>query len=462
MPGYLLLRDNKESGPYSLDDLLAMGLKAYDLVWVQGKSAAWRYPSEIEELKAVAPAVEEQPFDRFFKKESSPSTDSSAATPTPSNDSSNENNNRPDIDHNRYAPVPTPVTQLHPTLKKSVFVTLPGSPQVPVSTRPGIATPSKPVAPAKPLPVVSDNAPVEEPLETKYSQPLDEIKERYVRTLLDRKDKKSRQAQLFSSLKQAAAVLVLVGLGLAAGFYFKSGSKEHTNVAKNAAAQSGVFDAASNPDLPGSSDEQSPQQKDPTAPIESIREDNESPASAKKIKEAVRINEEQEPTTVRIRKETMLVVPKEKNTDFPSRSPQFPKQPLETDPITGQRNARVRNAADLGFEDKSIIQSFKNSLHDQVSVSSNDYKRVAFGGIRNLYLTVTNNSRYELDKVIVELQYLKPSEEPLRTENIRFHSIAPNGTSTVRVPDTNRGIKVNYRIINIEPKPGEGVALKLR
>src|ERR1700760_3807022 len=64
---YLLLRDNKQTGPYSLDEIKAKGLKAYDLVWVEGRSAAWRYPSEITELSAFAPAVEEQPFDRFYK-----------------------------------------------------------------------------------------------------------------------------------------------------------------------------------------------------------------------------------------------------------------------------------------------------------------------------------------------------------------------------------------------------------
>src|ERR1700733_5171411 len=74
---YLLLRDNKQSGPYSLEDLKIKGLKAYDLVWVEGKSAAWRYPSEITELSSFAPAVEEQPFDRFYKK---PAASSSAAT----------------------------------------------------------------------------------------------------------------------------------------------------------------------------------------------------------------------------------------------------------------------------------------------------------------------------------------------------------------------------------------------
>ncbi|MES1160573.1 MAG: hypothetical protein ABUM51_07440 [Bacteroidota bacterium] len=70
MTKYLLLRDNKESGPYTFDDLKAKGLKAYDLVWIEGKSAAWRYPSEVEELRSFAPIIEEQPFDRFYKKPS--------------------------------------------------------------------------------------------------------------------------------------------------------------------------------------------------------------------------------------------------------------------------------------------------------------------------------------------------------------------------------------------------------
>src|SRR5687767_1655369 len=68
MNKYLLLRDNKQSGPYTVPELIEKGIKPYDLVWHDGKSISWRYPSEIEELKAYAPVVEEQPFDRFYKK----------------------------------------------------------------------------------------------------------------------------------------------------------------------------------------------------------------------------------------------------------------------------------------------------------------------------------------------------------------------------------------------------------
>lgn len=48
---YRILRNNKEQGPYSLDELVQLSLRPYDLIWIEGKSACWRYPAEVEELK---------------------------------------------------------------------------------------------------------------------------------------------------------------------------------------------------------------------------------------------------------------------------------------------------------------------------------------------------------------------------------------------------------------------------
>jgi hypothetical protein len=48
---YLLLRNNKQQGPYTLEELLQQSLKPLDLVWVEGKSAGWKYPTEIDALK---------------------------------------------------------------------------------------------------------------------------------------------------------------------------------------------------------------------------------------------------------------------------------------------------------------------------------------------------------------------------------------------------------------------------
>lgn len=58
MKEYKLLRNNKETGPYSLDELKGMNLKPFDLIWHQKKSASWRYPSEMDELAAYVSIVE--------------------------------------------------------------------------------------------------------------------------------------------------------------------------------------------------------------------------------------------------------------------------------------------------------------------------------------------------------------------------------------------------------------------
>jgi hypothetical protein len=68
MQKFLLLRNNKQTGPYSVEELEHMGLKPYDLIWINGKSAAWRYPGEIDELKSFAPAVEEQTLRPFLQE----------------------------------------------------------------------------------------------------------------------------------------------------------------------------------------------------------------------------------------------------------------------------------------------------------------------------------------------------------------------------------------------------------
>lgn len=49
---YLLLRNNRQTGPYHLEELLQQQLQPNDLIWVEGKSMGWSYPAEWEELKS--------------------------------------------------------------------------------------------------------------------------------------------------------------------------------------------------------------------------------------------------------------------------------------------------------------------------------------------------------------------------------------------------------------------------
>jgi hypothetical protein len=51
MKSYLLLRNNVETGPYTREEIIAQHLVSTDLVWVEGESATWKYPSETDELQ---------------------------------------------------------------------------------------------------------------------------------------------------------------------------------------------------------------------------------------------------------------------------------------------------------------------------------------------------------------------------------------------------------------------------
>lgn len=51
MSSYYLLRNNLESGPYTLTEIQRLVFRAGDLVWKQGESHCWNTPTEMEEFR---------------------------------------------------------------------------------------------------------------------------------------------------------------------------------------------------------------------------------------------------------------------------------------------------------------------------------------------------------------------------------------------------------------------------
>ena len=75
---YRLLRNNKEEGPFTAEELIQKNLRPYDLIWVDGSSAAWRYPGEIPQFKQYVPLPGEsnviQAATNTFPKAAQPNT----------------------------------------------------------------------------------------------------------------------------------------------------------------------------------------------------------------------------------------------------------------------------------------------------------------------------------------------------------------------------------------------------
>lgn len=469
MSTYLLLRNNKESGPHTLQALLTMGLRPYDLVWVEGRSAAWRYPSEVEELKPYAEAVEEQPFDRFYKKNASSSlvgihTDQQPPVHVGQQHIEIENHSLVGVhtdQHEKYMTPPANAIPPAATTRKSVFVTMPG--KAATTPRPAPAPVPRP-APPPPVPV-QETETVE--TEIKYSQSLDEIKDMYVQTLQDRKKKLVRRSQWRNYVRTAAVIAGLIGVGILVGFMVRPRQ-----------AQAPVFaekrtDGTINPPATDPAPPQSVQEEAATGQVQLQNEPMPAPG---KFKDAPLVNVTAESRLLSREQTASSFATHNKTPEYKkntpvqsSLAPEASTYPLSKtvyqsttqDPHTGERGKAVRNVntptetVNTGTGATTRSSSTTDALASQVMLRSNDYKRVAFGGIRDLRLTVTNNSNFELDQVLVELQYLKPSEQPLRTDQIKFGAIAANESSTIRIPDTNRGIKVTYRIIKINSKQAQ-------
>ncbi|MBI1342799.1 MAG: hypothetical protein GC171_07695 [Terrimonas sp.] len=408
---YRLLRSNKEIGPYSLDDLIALGLKPYDLVWVDGKSAAWRYPSEVNELKPYAPVVEEQPYDRFYKKKSSPAAEEQSAAALAG----------------ESATVVTTVVK-KPKKEAPVFISMPHREKQKVhvigqykpehtglpSTRELPAT--QPELNNTGLQHLINEEPV---LETKYEQSLDEIKDIYRQTLLERKELYSRKRKMKELAKKASVVVYVAALGFLI-FLTVTRKPVKTDLSISGPVMEKTL-PGQNINIPSTNN---------NTPVDGVADGQgsaglEQPLSRKSN------------TVTTVNGDPVS----ENNTE-------------STPGIQNQtNNSHEENPGEMVASDQqSKTEKFRSpgsevsDISHLVSVSSNDFKRLAFGGIKDLQLTVSNNSKYILDNVIVELEYLKPSELPLKTDLVEFKSVAPNGTMTIRIPDSNRGINVNFKI----------------
>ena len=53
---YLLLRNNQQSGPFTIGELLQQQLLPSDMIWIEGKSTAWTYLSELELIPFIEKA----------------------------------------------------------------------------------------------------------------------------------------------------------------------------------------------------------------------------------------------------------------------------------------------------------------------------------------------------------------------------------------------------------------------
>jgi hypothetical protein len=479
MKPYRLLRNNKESGPYSADELIQMGLKAYDLVWEDGKSASWRYPCEIAALKPYAPEVEEQPFDRFYKK---PSFTESSKKETSSSGNVNAIPNvavtpqKPRIRikaDSKIIEVAPPQPKLYTENLQQREIPKPVQKEIPKKEIARSVTPvqqssdttpgwkdmwlnweeeKKAVNAANGLNVRNTLKNVnryqtsrgisDDEIETKFSQSLDDIKERYVETVLKQKNRNKKSGGLITVIILVAAIL---GMGVYMGL--KWGGPGPSSV------QTKIPDPnvqkASEPVAQNEENKNELQQNDDQKQnAEEQSSANETTPPVSPVKNNSQVSHTTPKTVTR------------KNTSSPAHSKSAGKQRQEqeiTDSYTYQSSPNSTINKDVA--DKSsgslkvnedvqatAIAKFKKSepkIGDYINVdASTPYSNSAVG----VKLKIQNVSDIPVDLVMVDLQYMDANGRFEKGETVYVRNIAAGSTVTIPAPDYDKAAKVNYKV----------------
>lgn len=505
MNQYLLLRDNKQTGPYTAEELKAKGLKAYDLVWLEGRSAAWRYPGEIDELKSFAPAVEEQPFDRFYKKPSEQTTGkqiTSSATTVAANTV------------NAQQEQPVQQQQSEQAVARHIYVTMP------VTAKQTVKEEAKPVTQTKQTNTVTENKTQKKAAAASsyiVSQEDDELNSSMLAGYQSRKkeddeinnsflsDYESRKAA-FKSQKSGAAVAtqaaktevaekkkdsfsyalpsrkkesidlkallagsarflqdnknltrtlvacVLILGGVVIGLIINSSHRTTDTQALESLVKE-IREQQNNKNATPAATEK--EQKDNTQQPAATENQEAHPSITDQVSapspsySAGRYNQPSQQTIAR-----HAVLKKENST---TSSPIAGKPeviatsntsttPVETTP------AVMEQPKEKPAVNQEVLERARKTIYDQVHLEASAFKVGLLGGVSDLDITVTNSSAYPLDQVAVEIKYYGLEKKLVKSQTLVFSNVPAGKRRTLEVPRTNRGITIDYTVVGINSK----------
>lgn len=420
---YLLLRNNQQTGPFSLEEILQFDLKPFDLIWIEGRSAGWYYPQEIPAL---------QPYLSFLKKTTEPST------PAPVQES-----------------VVRPVQSAGP---KKIFVSMPSNASKEEPTpKPSFST-EQYYEQERPTFPPSSSLPKEEPatLKTTYAKSLEEVETDYTNWLYQKKTKKKAAA----SPKGILIACLIAGTAFGAWALLQPGEKTPEATAPEQTAQlpaANEIAADSVEEKPltpgskkfGSDRKQKPNKNEPveskekqvakSVPYEPEEKQHTAPPQDAN---AIPDVKDEEPVTVEEKKPEPVTTeaPKEKKKLKDKIADLFRKKPDE-------KKEEARPSEEENGERRSVRREAGSSLAQMVTVGfeiPNDWMM----GIKGAKATLTNRSSETIAKAVVEVVYYNDDNDVLDKRTISFSNIKSKQKQTVSVPDHQTATRLEYNVIS--------------
>lgn len=104
------------------------------------------------------------------------------------------------------------------------------------------------------------------------------------------------------------------------------------------------------------------------------------------------------------------------------------------------------SANDINNSEEIIKRDIRNSILSSIGVNTNKYTVGTFGGITNLDVTFANNTDYQIDECLIQVDYIKENGNIFKTEYLTLKKIPSHQDKTISAPDSNRGLEVNIKI----------------
>jgi hypothetical protein len=487
---YRLLRNNKEIGPFTAADLVAQGFKPYDLIWVEGKSASWRYPSELPEFSYLITNVEEQPFDRLYRKPESKNVQYSSNS---SNDNSNSdtitvaavaidrNKNNKDIatETKVITEVPNPIAAEKsittiPTNQLGSVTHNVGSisiiekkPQRPSTKKVHITFPSTknnsvhtvvapPVTPQEPVnnkeaiiaeKIVADVTPVYVPAQSPArNDTISNTEKKQSFSSYQPSTNTQANASYFSPLTDTTSSSTEKASDAAS--VFPSSNMNRTRKKRviifSAALLFSVIAFVGIGLYIGVTIDGKPLQAYMPVKISNnfSSSNNENIDVAPSSSNAA-LTEENISNNAAV----MLVNKKEQ----PITSSTLSKNVKDKNSKTPNKIADNTLAKKETTAKKNIAATYDGKPENFMDVSTNAYTVGGLGGIKNLQCILTNKSSLGFENVTVAITYIQANKQIAKTEQINFKDIRAGQQLILNAPKSGRGITVTCKIISARP-----------
>lgn len=130
-------------------------------------------------------------------------------------------------------------------------------------------------------------------------------------------------------------------------------------------------------------------------------------------------------------------------------------QKVEQANLAADRERRLRAQKDSlelqqTLEKERKINDFKANQGKYIQHKINYDYDGTFGGIKNVSVTVSNQSGFKMNEVTVQLQYIKKNGDLYETKKVSVYNIPAQQSRTITAPGSKRGTKMQSRITAIQ------------